>query len=264
MPRPSGDRSRFDEALMPRASTRASEAELAARDAFYEAFVGCPIPREELLSNLGLFLNRQTLSRILFMHDLYRRIVDVHGIVVEFGCRWGQNLALFSSFRGMYEPFNHTRKIVGFDTFSGFPRTSPEDGDKASVGGWPVNEGYPAYLDSVLAYHQGESPLSHIKKYEIVEGDVTVTLEAYLREHPESIIALAYFDLDLYAPTARCIELIRDRVTKGAVLGFDELNWATFPGETIAYMETIGLARYPIRRDANNPTCSYVVVDDIW
>jgi hypothetical protein len=113
----------------------------------------------------------------------------------------------------------------------------------------------------VLAYHEAESPLSHLKKYEIVKGDAAETLERYLQEHPETIIALAYFDLDLYEPTKRCLELIRDRITRGTVIGFDELNWPTFPGETLAVKEVLGLDRYAIRRSATNPTPSYVVVD---
>src|SRR5438105_13823979 len=178
-------------ALTPRARTLASRGEISARNDFHQAFVKCPIPPEELLGNLGLFLNRQTLSRLLALHELYRLIIEVQGVVVEFGCRWGQNLAMFSSFRGMYEPFNHTRKIVGFDSFSGFPAISPLDGERLAVGGWSVTPGYEDYLDSVLAYHESESPLGHIKRYEIVKGDVTETVDAYLDTHPETIIALA-------------------------------------------------------------------------
>ena len=50
-------------------------------------------------------------------------------MVVEFGVRWGQNMALFNAFRGMYEPYNHTRRIVGFDSFSGLQSVSHVDGD---------------------------------------------------------------------------------------------------------------------------------------
>src|SRR5713226_1673966 len=68
-----------------------------------------PIPEEELMLNAGLFLTPQTLSRVLFMDFLYRQILDVQGIIVEFGCRWGQNLSLFTALRGIYEPFNRLR-----------------------------------------------------------------------------------------------------------------------------------------------------------
>jgi hypothetical protein len=246
-----------------RTRSYSSPQEVRMREVFYETFTRCPIPRSELLGNLGLFLNRQALSRILFMHELYQRIIPIHGIVVEFGVRWGQNLALFSSFRGMYEPYNYSRKVVGFDTFSGFPSVSEQDGNDeiASEGAYGVTPDYETFLDSVLAYHETESPLSHIKKYELVKGDATLTFEEYLHDHPETIVALAYFDLDIYEPTKRCLELLLSHLTKGSVVGFDELNWPAFPGETRAVKEVLGLDRYAIHRSPLNPSPSFIVVE---
>lgn len=240
-----------------------SQTELHRREAFVSTFRQCPIPDNELLANLGLFLNRQSLSRLLFIHELYQKIIPVHGIIVEFGVRWGQNLALFSSFRGMYEPFNLSRKIVGFDTFAGFPSVSERDGDAPIIGegGYGVTSSYEDYLETVLAYHESESPLNHLKKFELIKGDAVETLPKYLSDHPETIIALAYFDFDLYEPTRQCLERIRPHLTKGSVIGFDELNCPTFPGETLALKEVFGLDRYAIRRSPHNPFPSYVVVD---
>jgi hypothetical protein len=78
------------------------------------------------------------------MHELYLKIVPVHGVIMDFGTRWGQNLALFSSFRGIYEPYNYNRKLVGFDTFSGFPSHAPQDGSDAAIqpGAYGVTPGY--------------------------------------------------------------------------------------------------------------------------
>jgi len=237
--------------------------EVARRQSFFELFSQCPIPPPERLDNLGLFIKRQALARILWLNDLYQKILPVCGIVVEFGVRWGQSLALFESFRGTYEPYNYNRKIVGFDTFSGFPQPAPQDGNDASVvpHAYNVSEGYEQYLEKVLSYHESESPLSHIKKFEIIRGDAPVRLAEYLDAHPETIIALAYFDFDLYEPTKKCLELIRDRLTRGSVIGFDELNFATFPGETIALRETLGLGRYALRRSPHNPLPAYLVVE---
>jgi hypothetical protein len=233
------------------------------RQSLVELFSNCPIPVEERLENLGLFIKRQALSRILWMHELYQKIVPVPGIIVEFGVRWGQNLALFESFRGIYEPYNYSRKIVGFDTFSGFPQPAPQDGHDPAVvaNAYGVSENYQQYLETVLAYHESESPISHLKKFELIRGDGPVKLAEYLDAHPETIIALAYFDFDLYEPTKKCLELIRNRLTRGSVLGFDELNFESFPGETIALRETLGLDRYPLRRSPLNPLPSYLVID---
>ena len=177
-----------------------SEQEQSYRNSFLDLFKDCPIPDNELLSNLGLFMNRQTLSRIVFMHELYQNIINVHGIIAEFGTRWGTNLALFESFRGMYEPYNYTQKIVEFDTFEGFSVLDEKDGNSniVSLGGYSVTEKYEKYLEKVLDYHEQESPLSHIKKYELIKGDASVEVEKYLYDNPETIIALAYFDFDLY------------------------------------------------------------------
>jgi hypothetical protein len=81
-----------------------------------------------------------------------------------------------------------------------------------------------------------------------------------LSSHPETIVALAYFDFDIYLPTRRCLELVRDRLTKGSVVAFDELNCPEFPGETIALKEVFGLDKYAIRRSPLNPLISYFVV----
>jgi len=238
-----------------------SQEEKENRNYFYSLFKNNPIPENEALSNLGLFLNRQTLSRILFMHELYQKIIDVHGVVIEFGVRWGQNLALFESFRGIYEPYNYNRKIVGFDTFKGFPQLDPKDGELINQGYYGVTENYENYLEEILNYHESESPIAHKKKFELVKGDATRTLEEYLQRQPETIVALAYFDFDIYLPTRRCLELIKDRVTKGSVIAFDELNCPEFPGETLAFKEVFGLERYAIKRSPLNPLCSYIVID---
>src|SRR5688572_28928048 len=163
-----------------------TSTEVDSRSKFLDMLKNSPIPEVELLSNLGLYLNRQTLSRILFMNDLYKKIINIHGVIVEFGVRWGQNLSLFSSFRGMYEPYNYNRKIIGFDTFGGFPSVDTQDGSKVAKGDYNVTPGYQEYLERVLQYHQSESPISHKKKFELVQGDATLTIHEYLKRHPET------------------------------------------------------------------------------
>jgi len=240
-----------------------SNDEIKLRQEFFEHFKNCPIPEDELLSNLGLFINRQNLSRILFFHELYKKIINVHGSIIEFGVRWGQNLALFESFRGIYEPYNFNRKIIGFDTFSGFNSIHQKDGSNEVIrkGAFSVTKDYKQYLEKVLEYHEKESPLSHIKKYHIVEGDATVTVKKYLEEYPETIIALAYFDFDIYEPTKRALELIKPHLTKGSVIGFDQVNFHEFQGETLALKEIFPIANYKIKRSVLHPYACYLTFE---
>lgn len=219
------------------------------------------IPDRELLDNIGLYLTRQTLSRINFMQKLYQMIVPVHGVIMEFGVRWGQNMALFSTLRGIHEPFNYNRKIIGFDTFDGFPSVAPQDGAGVQPGDYGVVQNWEEELEGILDFHTQNAPIAHKKKHELVKGDATMTVPGYLNDHPETIVALAYFDFDIYKPTRDCLEAILPYLTKGSILAFDELNTPEFPGETIAVREVLGLSRYAIRRDPSNPLTSYLVVE---
>ncbi len=220
-----------------------------------------PIPDSELLDNLGLFLTRQTLSRINFMQMIYEKIVPVHGVVMEFGVRWGQNMALFSTLRGIHEPYNYNRKIIGFDTFEGFPSVEPEDGSLVKKGDYNVVADWQENLEGLLEFHSQNAPIANKKKHRLIKGDATKTLPYYLQQHPETVVALAYFDFDIYAPTRECLEAILPHLTKGSIIAFDELNVEEFPGETIAVREVLGLSRYAIRRDPSSPLTSYVVID---
>jgi hypothetical protein len=241
----------------------ASEEEIAAYERLLDLLQQSPIPPREFLANIGLYLNRSLLSRICFLQNLYLKILNVHGVVVEFGVRWGQNMALFSTFRNMYEPHNYSRKIIGFDTFEGFLQISPQDGkgDEIKVGNLDVTENYEDYLENLLLAHDKLAPRGHIKKFELIKGDVNSTLPHYLELHPETIISLVYFDLDLYQPTRFCLEKIREHMTRGAIIGFDELAHPDCPGETLALKEVLGLSRYSIQRDSISNDYSYIVFE---
>lgn len=222
-----------------------------------------PVPDSELTANLGLYIERMHLSRILLMHDLYRRIIKVPGVVLELGVRWGQNMALVSAFRGMYEPYNYTRRIIGFDSFSGFPSIAPQDravrGDINS-GDYGVAAGWQQSLENILQHHEALSPLPHIRKFELVAGDASETFPAYLAAHPELLVSLAYFDFDIYQPTKDCLQSLLPRLPKGALVVFDELNCPDFPGETLAVQEVLGIRNLKLERDPNNPYVSWFEV----
>ena len=241
--------------------TYASQGEISNRDQLSHLLDSSPIPQEQLLPNLGLFLESKNLARLLFLDHVYQHIIDVQGVIMEFGTRWGQNLGVLSALRGIYEPFNRHRKIIGFDTFSGFPSVSQQDGEKWQDGQLAVTEGYVSYLEKVLNLHEQVNPLGHIKKFELCAGDATLEVPKYLTAHPETIVALAYFDFDLYEPTKACLEAIRPRLTKGSVLAFDELNDPDSPGETTALMEVFGLNTVRLKRFRYASRVSFFVLE---
>ena len=81
--------------------TYASQGEMVNRDRLSHLLDSSPIPKEQLLPNLGLFLESKNLARLRFLNHVYQHIIDVQGVIMEFGTRWGQNLGVLSALRGM-------------------------------------------------------------------------------------------------------------------------------------------------------------------
>jgi Macrocin-O-methyltransferase (TylF) len=242
---------------------RASTTQLANREALKRLFEETPLPLDELLVNLPLYMRSSTVAKLLWVNELYQLVAPIPGVIMEFGVWRGANLALFESLRAVYEPYNYSRRLIGFDTFSGYSEPRPEDGvdQRVQEGAYGVGAGYEEHLQEVLDCHRRENPMAHIQRHELVVGDASHTVDRYLSEHPETVIALAYFDMQLYEPTKACLEAIRPHLVKGTVLAMDELNAPEYPGETVAFREVLGLDRYAMHRSRFLPDRTYVVID---
>ena len=240
-----------------------SKEEADLRNSFVQHFRNCPIPDGDILQNLGLFLTSKNLSRILFMHHIYTLQIPVHGVIMEFGTRWGQNLALFAALRGIYEPFNRMKKIVGFDTFAGLKNVNNNnDGSTLHEGDFSCSGGYVNYLDKIMDFQEKDNPLSHVKKYSIQEGDASTELLLYLTEFSETVVSLAFFDFDIYKPTMDCLKMIKPHLVKGSVVAFDEICDHDAPGETKALNEVFGLNNIRLQRFPQASRVSYFIVGE--
>ncbi len=240
-----------------------SADEKSAQAMLLEHLKTTPLPDDELLANLGLFLTSKNLSRLLFFYEIYQKIVRTHGIIVEFGVRWGQTLSLLSALRGILEPFNRHRKIVGFDTFEGFVGMGEKDGQacRCRDGSFSVSNRYEERLSEILTLQEQLNPMSHIRRFELVKGDAAMTVPQYLDCHPETIVSLAIFDFDIYAPTRAALEALKPHLAKGSVLVFDELCDDIFPGETVAVREVFGLNGLRFERYPMTSRISYAMME---
>jgi hypothetical protein len=236
-----------------------SESQEDSRAALVRALTTSPIPPDEILDHLPLFASRSAIGRVLLLHSLYERILDVHGAVLVFGVRWGRDLAILQALRSLLEPGNAARKIVGFDTFAGFPSTTSLDGG-APTGGYGVPDGYQDVLAEVLRQRDGDEQNLYPRR-ELVVGDAVETFPKWLAEHPETVVAMAYFDMDLYEPTRACLDALRPHVTRGTVIGMDEVAFDGFPGETVALRESWGLPNIRLQRTRYAGSPSFFVVE---
>ncbi len=223
------------------------------------------IPQSEILENLHLFIPPQQLRRILFFYEIYQQLLTVPGVIMQFGVRWGRELALFESLRTTFEPFNHSRKIIGFDTFDGYAGVDDKDGqhDVMQEGNLATASHYESELDGILHAREQLSPIPHVKKYELIKGNAEEKLAKYLADNPHTIVSFAHLDMNLYRPTRQCLEMLREHMPKGSIVLVDEVNLDIMPGETIALKEVFGLQNLRLVRHPHvNPTWpAYFVVE---
>jgi len=173
-------------------------------------------------------------------------------------------LLFCTAVRGMYEPLNHNRKIVGFDTFEGLKGVSEADwasGKFVADGQYSTGGDYDQYLRELIDGLEKECPLNHIKKHEIIIGDVRESFPKYLKANPQTVISLAYFDMDIYEPTKAVLELMKPYVTKGTVIGIDEMNWDKMPGPTLAFKEVFGFENCRILHSPMATIPAYIVIE---
>ena len=188
-------------------------------------------------------ISRREITRILYYDKIYKKILNKPGVIMEFGVQYGQSLATLIKLRGIYEPYNYLREIIGFDTFEGFTNNLlySEKKLKWKKGDYGVPKNFEEILAKFINLEELNSPLNWMKKFKLIKGDAQKTVKQYLKDQPHTVIGMAIFDMDVYHPTKKILEFIKPRLFKGSILVFDQLNHKSFPGETLAVMKSVGL-----------------------
>ena len=237
-----------------------SGADLAQIEGMARLFERASEPLPDRIDAFAKYATRRALAKFLVRNELFRRILTVNGSIVECGVLHGTGLFTFAQLSSIYEPYNHTRKVIGFDTFAGTPGASRKDTKTGSSShfrkGSLAGSGAKA-LERAIAQFDLNRPLAHIPKIELVKGDLRRTAKRYVRGNPHLVVSLLYLDVDVYEPTRAALKAFVPRMPKGALIVFDELNAKTFPGETIAADETLGLRNLRIERLPIDPYISF-------
>ena len=169
------------------------------------------------------------MGKLLAHYELYKRIINLPGEVVECGVFKGASLMRFASFRNLLES-PYSRKLIGFDAFGEFPRQGDAE-DQAFIEAFESEAGTgisPQDLESFLA-NKG------IDNVELVAGDINHSVPDYAKRNPALKIALLHVDVDIYQPTKTILETFYPLMVKGGIIVFDD--YGTVAGETRAIDE---------------------------
>ena len=215
--------------------------------------------------NFTKYVQKNTISRFLARYEIFKEQINVPGYIFDLGVAGGASIMSWAQLSTMFEPVNYTREIIGFDTFEGFPSVHKSDLNDESVlvyeGGYKIEDDMYVDIQKSIEVYDSNRPLSHIPKVKLIKGDIMETLPRFLEENPHTLISLLHIDADLFEPTKLALELLVDKIPKGGIIVFDELNSRLYPGETIAMLETIGAKNLRLKRFPWATSISYAVVE---
>ena len=204
----------------------------------------------------GFYLTSEPyrMGNILSHYELYKKILELPGDVIELGVIKGASLIQFCTFRELLEN-EKSRKIIGFDIFGQFPSVGKVSSDTEFVKNWNIQ-----FEGEFVSKQEIESSLDNknLKNVELVQGDILETLDGYLREHPYTRIALLHIDTDVYEPAKAGLEKLYDRVVRGGIIVFDDFG--VVEGETKAVEEFFADKDYDLKKFCFSHTKpSYIV-----
>ena len=237
---------------------------IAARERLFEMMNTYPGSAEEKERSLGLFLRGSLLARLLAIVELYRQIVEIPGIVMDIGTWRGQTAVVCENLRAIFEPLNFNRRIACFDTFEGYLGFA--ESDKASElhrdGSYALDgEEYAELLRELLQLHEQSNAMGHNRgKHTVVRGDCRETVPRFFIDNPGEYVALAFFDVNAFAPTLGAFEAVWERLVPGGIVAFWQMSRGALPAEARVYAEHIlPNCRHTLRRAATYPGLCYIM-----
>lgn len=237
-------------------------AEEQAGNDISAVFERSPDSTQTKLETFPRYARRKTVTRFITLYELFKRVLEVKGSVVECGVFRGFSLMTCAHLSAVLEPANLTRRIYGFDSFAGFPKISEKDGNRLQTPeAGELQSDSSAELEEIIRIYDRDRFLGHVDKVQLVKGDVIATIPAFLADHPHLVVSLLFLDLDLYEPTKMAIEQFVPRMPRGAILAFDELDNPIWPGETLAALETLGLNRLRVKRFPWDPYIGFAEIE---
>jgi hypothetical protein len=238
------------------------DEEIEARLA--ELFAQYQLSNIDIINRFPVFARRTTLKRFLAHYELFRQTIDVPGDIVELGVFRGHSLMTWANFLECRNIGDRTKKVWGFDNFTGFQSLSPEDGpeydhvSKKAGGFSPQN--YFEELKEAIKVFDDDRFVSWKKRIELIVGDVEETIPRFIEQFPGLRISLLHFDIDLYKPTMAGLKNLFPRVVSGGVVIFDEYGVLEWGGESQAVEEYLAAQNYKLRKfEWNNIPGAYLV-----
>jgi hypothetical protein len=194
---------------------------------------------------LALDITPEAVGKLLARYHLFQQVLTVPGNIVEAGVYRGAGLFLWAGLLELFAP-RSKRRIVGFDTFTGFPENLSLAADRDSVR--RITGEPESFAQRTAADVQRAADLLGVgERLDLVPGDAVETIPAFATRHPGFRIALLHLDFDVYEPTRQALDHLYPLVVPGGVVALDHYGVGEW-GESDAVDEFLESRRLRLSR----------------
>jgi len=177
--------------------------------------------RWDLYNQFSLWGDLDRYTKMLARYELFKLIADKPGDIVEGGVLKGAGLLYWAKLIEIFNPQSR-RKVIGFDTFEGYPEDGARGHDRKTAKDFKqiqIQDRQDVALKTIMetARQQGLD-----QRIELVQGKAEESIPRYVKTHPGFRAALIDLDFVLYEPTLAALESLYSTVVPGGVVALDE------------------------------------------
>ena len=245
--------------------TLSDKLALNARKEIFEIMNNYPSTDEEKERSLGLFLRGSLLARIFGTREIYEKIVNIPGSIIDVGTWRGQTAVICENLRAIFEPLHLNRRIIAFDTFTGYKGFSESDNATSlhKDGTYSTGENYDELLSKLLVLHEQSNAMGHnFGKHKVIKGDCLKTIPQFFNDYKNEFVALAFFDVNSIKPTLESFKTIYNRLVPGGIIAFWQLSreGEVIQAEGQVYVdEILNNYKHTLHRSKFYPGLCYIV-----
>ena len=173
----------------------------------------------EIAQNYGLFSGERNLYKTIKIIELINLTKNIKGDIIEFGTWNGNTGILISKYLKLQ---NSKKKVYLFDHFKGLIHFSNKDVETDKI--------YKGNKDRIIKLKN----FFGLNNLRIIDDNALNLTTKYFRRHN---FCLVICDMDLYLPTIKALNSIKNSLSKNGLIVFDEANFDEWIGEKKALNE---------------------------
>tara|TARA_Y100000741_G_C18203705_1_gene538744 strand:- start:129 stop:848 length:720 start_codon:yes stop_codon:yes gene_type:complete len=185
---------------------------------------------EIILYNFARFVRSQEITKLMVFNELFKKIINIQGSIVEFGIHNGNTLFTLGHLSEIFEHRNYSRQIIGVDPLK----------DYSLPNGKTIGYDSKNKLNKSIELFNKSCIFNQFSKIKLIQKSFIKGCSEIV-EKDDFICSMLIMHIGLYKEEKYILNSLFDKMPKGGIIVFGSLNSKDTPECTKALLKSIGL-----------------------